>query len=141
MCLSFLPGSAVLHTAENNHFSMERGRCHCYQACCGYANYGELNWPSQMLTLVPFSFHVALSSFVLTVIISLGNRKLHLLWASFFCLDQAGSYNAQSEFSVAVSVFWLAEHNLFFFNNLSEEKNLIEREDRWALTCVSFQTL
>lgn len=29
----------------------------------------------------------------------------------------------------------------FFFNNLSEEKNLIEREDRWALTCVSFQTL
>lgn len=63
--------------------------------------------------LVLFSY-AALSSFVLTVIISLGmNRKLHFLKDLCFCADQAGSCNAQSVFSVAVSGFWLAELNFF----------------------------
>lgn len=68
-----------------------------------------------MLFLVPFSFYAALSSFVLTIIISLGmNRKFHFLKDLYFCADQAGSCNAQSGLTVAVSVFWLAELNFFF---------------------------
>lgn len=82
--LCFPPGSAVLYTAENYHFSMERGRCHHCQACCGYANYGKLNQPLQMLFLVPF--YAALSSFVLTITLYLGmNRKLLCLKDLFLC--------------------------------------------------------
>lgn len=65
-----------------------------------------------MLFLVPLSFYAALPSFVLTVSISLGmNRKLHFLKDLHFCANQAGSCNMQSGFSVAVSVFCLAELN------------------------------
>lgn len=78
-----------------------------------------------MLFLVPFSFYAALSSFVLTIIISLGmNRKLHFLKDLCFCADQAGSCNAQSGLTVAVSVFWLAELNFFFLQPMTDETTL-----------------
>lgn len=93
------------------------------------AELGSLLLPCCTLQLCPDCHHF------------LGKQKAPFFMGLFFCLDQAGSCNAQSEFSVAVSVFWLAEHIFFFFNNLSEEKYLIEREDKWALICVSFQTL
>lgn len=109
--LCFPPGSAVLYTAENYHFSMERGRCHHCQACCGYANYGKLNQPLQMLFLVPF--YAALSSFVLTITLYLGMNRKRLCLKICFCVDQAGSCDSQSAFSVAVSVFLASWTNFF----------------------------
>lgn len=49
----FLSGGAVLYTAEDSYFPMERGRCHCYQACSSYANHGELK-PTDILAGVVF---------------------------------------------------------------------------------------
>lgn len=100
---------------------MERGRCYCYQTCCGYANYGKLNQPLQVLFLVPFSFHAALPSFVLgsPVTTSLGIAPISKNLCVF--ADQAGSCNRESEFSVAVSVFWVAEHNFIFLQPITDE--------------------
>lgn len=129
MCLYFPPGSALLYAAENYHFTMERGRCHRYQAYCGYANYGKLNQPLQMVFLVPF-FYAALPSFVSVIIIFLGmNRKLCFLKDLCFWEDQAGSRNAQSGFSVALGVFWLAECNFLPTTYCRQNRYITEKAD------------